>query len=257
MISYNESPLEKVTFKKRYKRFLADVEHPTLGLLTAHCANSGSLKSCLEPDADAWILDSKDPKRKLRYTLELISCTDGLACINTQRANTLIGELFASIIPGSKNAVLSFLNQQEFLKDFISIEDKKAEAVFKQGTRFDFLINQKSKRSWVEVKSVSLRLDTTTIAFPDAVTERGQKHIAHLLECQAQGDDAFLFFVIMRSGHLSPQVASSQFRAAHEIDPTYARALKEAHKQGLKIRLLTTSISPQGINVTGYFPWEP
>lgn len=231
-----ERPLVRGTFLKRYKRFFADVALPSGEVLTVHCANSGSMRSCLVEGAPAYILDSENPERKLRFSLELLELEDGLACLNTARANALVEKalprMLSDLAPGGL---------------------VKREVKFSTETRFDFLIEGPHKKVWVEVKSVSLRLDANTVAFPDAVTERGQKHLRELMSAIEQGEDAMLLFVCMRGAKVDPAALAHGFRAAHEIDPAYAQLLAQAKDKGASVRMLVPSLTPSGFDVRGFY----
>jgi len=249
-----ESPLIRGTFVKRYKRFFVDMLHSGTGdLLTVHCANSGSMRSCLEDGAPALARDSGNPARKLRHSLELLELVDGYACLNTMRANSLV-ELFLGMASSGRLLDLLPSSSQELLaEDFSAGMSLRSEAKYSDGTRFDFLLENRGRRTWLEVKSVSLRLDPATLAFPDAVSARGQKHLRELMEAVAKGDDAFLLFVFMRGASVPADELVQGFRAAHEIDPAYAALLAEATKKGVKVRMLVPSITPEGFGVRGYF----
>jgi sugar fermentation stimulation protein A len=258
-----EAPLLQGTFVKRYKRFFVDLALPSGETLTVHCANSGSMRSCLVDGAPAWALDSRNPERKLRYSLELFSLVDGLACLNTSRANMLVERFLmacASAVPSAfPPGALSHLSRSEadLLESDFGLEfSLRREAKFSEHTRFDFYLEHSAgKATWIEVKSVSLRLDDGGIAFPDAVTERGQKHVRELVSAAEQGSEAFILFVVMRGSTLSAEELALGFRAAHEIDPAYADLLAAATKKGVKVRILVPSITPFGFGIRGYYAW--
>lgn len=239
-------------FEKRYKRFFVDMHVPGQGSLTVHCANSGSMKSCLLEGAPAWALDSGNPERKLRHSLELLELEDGLACLNTARANMLVERFLTS--PSAREA-LPPPDRALFASDFPSAYALKREAKYNAGTRFDFLAEFASGPMWIEVKSVSLRLAERVWAFPDAVTERGQKHLDELMEAKAAGQGAMLVFVMMRGASIPAETLAAGFRPAHEIDPRYAKLLSEAVDAGVAVRLLVPSITPSGFGVRGWYPY--
>lgn len=259
-----EAPLLEASFSKRYKRFFVDLRLPSGEDLTVHCANSGSMRSCLVDGAPAWALDSGNPERKLRHSLELLSFVDGLACLNTARANRLVESFLAAAAarsapaetPDGPLAALPASHAALLASDFGVGFTTRREAKFADATRFDFLVERATgPRAWVEVKSVSLRLDDGALAFPDAVTERGQKHIRELVEAAGRGDEAYLIFVFMRGGGTPPDELARGFRAAHEIDPAYAALLAEGVEKGVKVRMLVPSITPFGFGVRGYYAW--
>lgn len=231
---------------KRYKRFLADVRRSDGSVETVHCANSGSMLSLVEAECDAWTLASSRPGRKLAHTLELLRCSDGLACVNTGRANPLVGA-WLRMAEG----------RPEELKPFARID---AEVKFSPETRFDFRLASAdgARRAWVEVKSVSLRLPGDVVAFPDAVTTRGQRHLRDLMAAVAAGDEAFLFFVIMRGADEDAASLARRFRPAYEIDPEYAGLLQRAVASGVRVRVLVADLSLQGLGLRhfGQLEWE-
>ncbi len=244
------NPLEKGVFVKRYKRFFVDVQRPSGSLDTVHCANSGSMKSCLEPGAEALTLDSHNPARKLRHSLELMRLTDGWACLNTARANQLVEAAFQlSLATGARPAV----GGAQWHADFGAVLGVRREAVFAPGTRLDFCLERQGLPPlWVEVKSVSLRRDSGALSFPDAVTTRGHKHTETLIEAAQRGEGAVLLYVFMRGGAVPPSELVSAFAPAADIDPSYAQGLHRAQGLGVQIRSLVADIRPEGLGVRGY-----
>lgn len=209
------APLLPLTFTAREKRFFV---HGTLAgtIATAHCPNTGSLKSILDvPVSHVWLHDhGDDPKRKLRYTTEVVELPDGaLINIHTGKANTLVGEaLHAGTITELKGAT-----------------NIKAEAKWDAATRFDFhLTDNTGKPTWVEVKSVTLKAADGLAAFPDAVSERGRKHLGVLAEAVARGDRAVQLYLVGRTD-------CTTFRPADEIDPAYAAELRRVAKLGVQV----------------------
>ncbi|KAB8031085.1 DNA/RNA nuclease SfsA [Fluviispira multicolorata] len=242
-------PLEKCKFISRYKRFFVDVLSQDDSINTVHCANSGSMKSCLVEKAPAYILDSQNPKRKLRYSLELLYLEDGFACLNTARANQFVEELLLKTVGKTKDSI--FIERHFPYKIFEKWQSVKREAVFTKETRFDFCLSSddSNKKCWIEVKSVSMKLNDNTWAFPDAVTTRGQKHLSELIKAKQSGDDAWLFFVLMRGSEVNEDILLNGFRAAYEIDLKYANLLEEAKKMGVCIALIIPKISIDGFSL--------
>jgi len=85
-------PLIHGRLVRRYKRFLADVTLDDGTEVLAHCTNSGSMKSCLEEGAEVWLSPVTDPKRKTRFTWEMIQFGGSWVGINTSRPNALAYE---------------------------------------------------------------------------------------------------------------------------------------------------------------------
>lgn len=250
-------PLTKGKFIKRYKRFFVDValinELGNTAVETVHCANSGSMKSCLVEDADAYILDSFSQTRKLKFSLELLNLSDGFACLNTARANILTEQILLSTI--GKNKDDYFLKAHFPYEKFQQYNAVKREVKFSDHTRFDFCLSSSNshKKCWIEVKSVSLLLHENTYAFPDAVTERGQRHLVDLMQAKKSGDDAWLFFVIMRGSNKSEEELAKNFRASHEIDLKYAKLLAQAKQEGVGVAIIVPDITLAGFGLRGVF----
>lgn len=220
-----EPPLAQGTLLRRYKRFLADVRLPDGREMTVHCPNTGSMKNCAPPGAAVLYSDSGNPARKYRHTLEAVQVAHGhWAGVNTSRTNALVEEaLRAKRIDG--------------LKRFTSL---RREVTFGD-SRFDLALESATGTTWVEVKNVTLgpaddEPDDGVIAFPDAVTERGQKHLLTLRDAVMAGHRAVLFFCVQHTG---ARVA----RPADEIDTRYGELLREVKRQGVRVIAWKTRIS--------------
>lgn len=251
--------LESGVFSSRYKRFFVDVVRNDGSVEVVHCANTGSMKSCLLPEANVFTSRSKNPNRKLQSSLELMELPDGLACLNTARANDVMGALFQNFFENkdlfSRNA---FQGLDLFESDFGGFTQCDREAKYTKETRFDFGLSNGAGQNtgWLEIKSVSLRLSEDVLAFPDAVTTRGQKHIEELTQLAIQGSRAFLLFVVMRASNLEARTVARSFRAAHEIDSRYAALLSQAVEAGVQVRVVVPSIAASGIGIRGYFKFN-
>lgn len=227
-------PVEGV-FLKRYKRFFADVQ---LGqeVVVAHVANTGSLKSCLRPGAKALLTPATNPERKLRFTLEALQAPNGSwVGVNTQVPNPLVKQAF----------------EQGLISDWKQFDQFQPEVKISKETRLDGVLLKAGKPiRYIEIKNVSLAVGDFEkgqgeAAFPDAVTERGQKHLEELMALTKKGFEAELIFTIQRTD-------CQRFRAASEIDPRYAELLEKAQKSGVIVRPLVVEVGPQGykINLT-------
>lgn len=207
--------LEHATLIKRYKRFLADVHHPELGEITAHCPNTGSMKNCWQPGWDVWLQKSDNPKRKYPYTWVLAkNDQDEFIGINTHIANQLVYQAL------SDNIIAEIENISEIKK-----EVKYGE----ENSRIDLLLEHQDKvKNYVEVKSVTLKEQDGFGYFPDAVTTRGQKHIRELITCVKAGHRATLFFAVQHTG-------INQMKIAAHIDPEYAILIKQAITAGVQV----------------------
>ncbi len=216
-------PLVKGTYIKRYMRFLVDVKLENGEIVTAHCTNSGSMKSCLEPGADVYLSPVNDPKRKTKFTWEMIKINNDWVGINTSNPNTLaLDWIKQGTIPG--------------LEGYTHVE---REVKFGD-SRFDIFARNEKEECFVEVKNVTLREGTMAL-FPDAVTTRGQKHLETLINVKKSGKRAVMLYVVQRTDVES-------FAPAKEIDPDYANKLKKAYREGVEIIPVQVKINPQEIN---------
>ena len=164
---------------KRYKRFFVDVKL-NKEIVTAHCPNTGSMKGLLDENNEVYLLKHDDPKRKLKYSLELIKAQNNLVGVNTHMANKIVNH-------GLSNNLISELK---------NINQIKPEVFFNKETRFDFLIEKNKQKIFVEVKNVTLFRDKKTAEFPDAITTRGSKHLLALIDAIKKCYKSYLIFLI-------------------------------------------------------------
>lgn len=213
----------------RYKRFLADIETDSGERLTIHCPNTGSMLNCMLPGGRVWFSRSNDPKRKLPGTWEISETPQGrLACINTGRANTLVEEaLRAGVI--------------EELAGFTALKREVSYGV--ENSRVDFRLQYPEGDLYLEVKSVTLGYDDSPVAaFPDAVTQRGARHLRELAALARQGVRAALLYCVNLSGIVA-------VRPAREIDPAYTAALHEAIVAGVQVLAYGADISAEEVRL--------
>ncbi len=210
---------------KRYKRFLADIVLENGEEITAHVPNSGAMTSCIEPDCDVWVSFHDNPKRKLKYTLELTKMEDILICTNTGVAN--------------KIAIEAINNNT--IKELQGYSSLKPEQKYGKNSRIDILLEDEDKKCYVEIKSVSLKLENT-LAFPDAVTTRGAKHLEELISMIKEGHRAVMLYIIQRTDSLP-------FEIAKQIDKKYYEGFIKAQQEGVEILVYQSKIDLEGIEV--------
>jgi sugar fermentation stimulation protein A len=211
---------------RRYKRFLVDVTLDDGSTVTGTCPNTGSMQSCVTPGWRVALTHAPSPTRKYAYTWELVHNGKTWIGINTQRTNRLAEE---AIVAGR-------------IPELAGYEDVLREQSYGNNSRIDLLLGAGERRCYVEVKNVTLRTDDGSAAFPDAVTERGRKHLEELARMVRVGHRAVMLYVIQRGD-------VTGFRIAHEIDPAYARALRHARKHGVEALVYGVSVSPRRLRV--------
>jgi sugar fermentation stimulation protein A len=216
---------------RRYKRFLADVRLDDGTVLTAHCPNSGSMLGCV---GDGWPVRlslADNPNRKYPHTLEMVhngACWIG---INTQRANPVVEEALRA-------GLITELADFDTLRREVRLGEK---------SRIDFALDRGDRRTWIEVKNVTLVDDHGRYAFPDAVTSRGAKHLRELAAAVAAGDRAVMLYLVQRSD-------GDGFAIADDIDPTYGEELRRAVELGVEVLATRAEVSPEKIRVVERVP---
>ena len=225
------TPLLKGVFLRRYKRFFADIRLESGEEVTAHTPNTGTMRTCSDPEAEAYISRSDNPKRKLQYTWELVRSGDSLVGVNTGLANRLAEEaVSAGRIP-----------------DLSGYETVRREVRYGQNSRIDLLLEGgEAPPCYLEVKNVSMGREGVA-SFPDAVSVRAAKHMGELAERVRAGDRAAVLFVVQR-------MDCEVFTPADDIDPTYGEALREAVGVGVQALAWRADVSPRAITLSAPLP---
>ena len=213
---------------KRYKRFFADVEVNNK-LITAHCPNTGSMLGLLNQKNEVWVSKNDNPKRKLKYTLEMIKSNKKIIGVNTHRANRIVEH-------GLHN---------KLIKEFISIKNIKPEFKYSDDTRFDFLCD----KYLIEVKNVTLNRKNEIAEFPDAITTRGTKHLKELVAAKNKGFKSCILYLIQRED-------CEFFKIAKDIDEEYKIAFNNAVKKGIKILCYNCSLNDEEIKLKNEIKYE-
>jgi len=196
---------------KRYKRFFVDIKYQNK-TITAHCPNSGSMLGLLNSGNIVWFSMNDNPKRKLKYTLQMIEVEKKLVGVNTHITN----KIFLEAIEGKK------------IKNLIKFDNIRTEVKFSTNTRFDFLISNNKEKCFLEVKNVTLVRNNNIAEFPDAVTSRGIKHLKELVNANKKGYKSYIVYVIQRED-------CKIFKIAKDIDEEYKNSFDFALNNGVKI----------------------
>jgi len=190
---------------KRYKRFFTDIEVNNK-IVTAHCPNTGSMMGLLNKGNKVWLTKNDDPKRKLKFTLEMIKVKKRIVGVNTHRANRIVQHAL----------------ENKLINEFKTIKNIKAEFKYSEDTRFDFLCDNKI----LEVKNVTLMRNDDIAEFPDAITSRGSKHLNKLINSIKKEYKPYVLFLTQIQG-------INNFRIAKDIDDNYFKNYIEAKKAGV------------------------
>ena len=211
---------------KRYKRFFVDIKLDNKEIIVAHCPNTGSMMGLLDEGNEVFISKNDNPKRKLKYTLEIIKVKKNLVGVNTHFANKIA-------FHGLSNNLIKEASNNDIIKP---------EVFFDKETRFDFLLKKKNLKIFVEVKNVTLFRDEKIAEFPDAVTSRGSKHLKTLIEATKEGYKTYLLFLVQIQG-------VTDFKIAKDIDKEYYKNYLLAKKAGVIFLAYQCKISSKEIKI--------
>ena len=210
---------------KRYKRFFTDIK-VNREIITAHCANTGSMLGLLNEDNEVWVSKNDDPKRKLKYTLEIIKVKNILVGVNTHLANKIVLE-------GLSN---------NYIKEFNNLDKVKPEVFYNKETRFDFLIKKQNRESFIEVKNVTLFRNGMVAEFPDSPTTRGSKHLITLIDAKNKGFKSYVIFLVQIE-------KMTKFKIARDLDKNYYNNYLLAKKSGVQFLAYRCKIDPKEIKI--------
>ncbi len=229
-----DRPLIPARLVRRYKRFLTDVEFANGDALTAVCPNTGSLMGCVTPGSPVWLSHSDSPSRKYAHTWEIVKANQQtLVGINTQMANRLVEE-----------AILDKVIKELQGYDGLSREVRYGS----ENSRIDLLLRSPGQPPcFVEVKNVTAAVFNDIALFPDAVSERGSKHLRELMQEAKRGHRAIILFCVQRSD-------ASEVRPADQIDSVYGATLREAISQGVEALAYRAIVTPQEIRLVCGIP---
>ena len=210
---------------KRYKRFFVDIK-VNKQTIVAHCPNTGSMNGLLNVNNEVWVSKNNNPKRKLKYTLEIIRVKKKLVGVNTYLANKIVYH-------GLSNNLINELNNNQNIKP---------EVFFNKETRFDFLVKKNNQKNFVEVKNVTLFRNDKISEFPDAITSRGSKHLKTLIDAIKKGYKSYIIFLV--------QIQRMEyFKIAKDIDKEYYQNYLIAKKEGVNFLAYRCKISPKAIKI--------
>ncbi len=229
------SSLVRGVLVKREKRFLVHAVLDDGQAVIAHTNNTGTMLGCNTPDSPVWLSPANDPKRKLKWTYELVESDGVLVGINTSVPNRLAVE---AVEDGTVTELQGYDRVRTEVR--YGAERSRIDVLLERGPE------ETPQRCWVEVKNVTL-VENGVALFPDAVTERGRKHLRELTAMVAAGDRAAMLYVVQRAD-------GEAFSPADAIDPAYGAALREAAAAGVEILAYRAEVSPEEIRLRTPLP---
>ena len=220
------------TLIKRYKRFFVDIKYKNKTII-AHCPNTGSMLGLLNKGNNVWFSESDNPKRKLKYTLQIVVVNNKPVGINTHLSNKIVLE--------------SLKNKK--IKNLIRFTNIKSEAKFSDNTRFDFLISNNKEKCFLEVKNVTLLRQDNIAEFPDAITSRGTKHLKELIKAKRKGYESYMLYLIQRND-------CKFFKIANDIDEEYKNTFDKALNNGVKMLCYDCKLNNEEIIINNQINYE-
>jgi len=224
-------PLTDAVFLERPNRFLTVVELDG-ERVESHLPDPGRLKELLLLGASLKIRKAeKTSGRKTKWTTVMVKS----------------GKQWISLDTTLPNRFVEGLLKDKKLPMFADWELKRREVPHGRH-RFDFLLSKSNRELFLEVKSVTLVEDGMAM-FPDAVTERGTRHVAALAEIVHSGKSATVLFVCQRSD-------VKLFKPQWERDPRFAQALQKAEAAGVGVHIISAHITPREITYKEVIPYD-
>lgn len=215
--------------RKRYKRFLSDIELESGEIVTAHCPNTGPMTGVCELGAPVLVSYHDNPKRKLKYTWEAIWVDKVWVGVNTAAPNRIVGH-------GLEHGW--FPELQGFSKM------RRESPYGRQNSKIDFLLTYPDETvAYVEVKNTTW-CDGPRALFPDTVTARGQKHLQELTETVGDGVRSVMLYFIHRGD-------CTEFAPGDEKDSTYGELLRLAANAGVEILPYRFDVTPASVTCLG------
>lgn len=165
-------------FLSRPNRFLIRCESNGR-TLSAFLPNPGRLQELLLPGRLIHLVEEpKDQNRKTRYTAVAVDRDGHPVILHTLRTNEVAQYLL-------QNGKVPGLEKARIVKSEVPVGR----------SRFDFLLGEENRKIILELKSCTL-VGKRVAMFPDAVTERGARHLKELANLSAGGVRVVVLFIV-------------------------------------------------------------
>lgn len=220
-----DAELVTARFLRRPNRFVVHAELEDGEEVRAHLPNPGRMEQILAPGRTLGLEPAGRGDRKTDWSAVLARTPgeSGWISLVTTLPNRLVAEGLSS-------------GRLEELADW---EVERSEPTLGD-SRLDFLLTRDDRRMALEVKSVSLEREGLGL-FPDAVTERGTRHLRELTEIAGRdGWEAAVLFVAQREDVRA-------VTAAPDIDPAFTEALQRAREAGVRVLGRRCEVSRRGV----------
>lgn len=218
---------EPARFIERPNRYVILAEIRSGATVRAHCPDPGRLRELLIPGATVHLSSTPREGRRTTHELRFV-----------ERSET---GLLISLDSRLPNALFREALDERTLEPFSDWTAYEPEVCLPASggrirSRADFLLRgQDGVRTWVEVKSATLVEDRCAY-FPDAVTERGRRHLEELAAIARSGERAAVCFIVQRPD-------ADMLRPQWDRDPAFAEALEEAERAGVLLTAYNADIT--------------
>jgi sugar fermentation stimulation protein A len=207
----------KGVFQERPNRFSAFVKVKDKVLLT-YLPNPGRMHELLIPGTEVILRKVMKGNRKTGYDLIGVSYNGQRVSVDSRVPNKLVLEAL-------KNKDIKELSEYNIIKPEFGYGH----------SRLDFFLANKHESCLLEVKSATLVKDGVAM-FPDAVTERGKRHVNELTKAKKEGYRACILFLVQRTD-------AHSFAPSDETDPEFGKALRNAAAEGVEVYAYKMEIS--------------
>ena len=255
-------------FVARRKRFSVLLQHQGADLWV-HSNNSGSMLGLCLPGAPVLASPASNPDRKLKYTQECVWLAHRAVPEVVESAHESGAHEPGPHEPGAHESGAPSPASGFWVGVNTSTPNRMLEAAFHAGrlpfaqgyttlvreakrgqSRLDGLLTAPDLPPlWVECKNVTM-VEDNAACFPDAASERGQKHLRELMDIVACGERAAMFYLVQRPD-------GECFAPADFIDPAYAALFYEALSAGVEMYPFRALVCPAGIDLGPTLPVRP
>lgn len=207
--------LVRAVFVSRPNRFVVVAEGPDGAAVEAHMPNPGRLRELLLPGARLFLAPPPAEAPGRRPTAVAVMRGKRPVLLHTQWNNRVARWLLdRRLVPGWED--------QEVVRAEVPVG----------GSRFDFLLRGPAGEMLVEVKSCTL-FGGNCAMFPDAVTERGRRHLEELAELARAGRRCAVLFLVHDAG-------VAWFSPDYHTDPAFSETLCAVRDQ---VRVVPLALS--------------
>ncbi len=231
-------------YRRRFQRFLMEVELSDGRRVIAHTPNTGTMKTLLAKNNLVYLSANDNPRRKLKYTTQIIQLNDNSPDFSdgnltepdnkktflSAKNNSPVSKRFCLVNTHLPNHLVKEGIEKGIIKEIEGGREIKKEVAYgrNNSSRVDlFLKDATGWKVFLEVKNATLKIAEGVCAFPDAPTKRGLKHLRELTAEAQKGHRAVVIFLVSRND-------CQQFQVADKIDKEFYQGYLRAREKGVE-----------------------